>query len=76
MVLVYREYVPAELFAVLELVEVPVVELVPLLRIEVAVGQRHPDRAVLAPRREVEVGIRHQMEQDYLHAKRTTRSQN
>ena len=37
--LVHRHDVPAELFAVLELVEVAVVELVALLRIEVPVGQ-------------------------------------
>src|SRR5258707_12629 len=74
--LVHPDRVEAELLAVLELVEIAVVELVPLLRVEVAVGQRHPDPAVLAPGREVEVGVRHQMKEDYLHAKRTTSSQN
>src|SRR5437868_15192724 len=74
--LVHRQHVEAELFAVFELVQVPVVELVALLRIEILVGQRDPDRAVLLSLGEVEVGVRHQMEEDYLHANRTTRSQN
>src|SRR5438876_522713 len=76
MMLVHREHIEAEFFAVLELVEVAVVELVSLLRVEVAVGQRHPHGAVLAPLGEVEVRVRHEMEQHYLHANRSTRSQN
>src|SRR5437764_6339457 len=73
---VHRDHIEAERFAVLELIEIAVIELVPLLPIEVAVGQRHPHGAVLAPRGEVEVRIGHEMEENYLHAKRTTRSQN
>jgi hypothetical protein len=48
-VLVHRHDVPAELLAVLELVEIPVVELVALLRIEILVGQVDPEVPFLRP---------------------------
>src|SRR6185503_7885091 len=67
MVLVPRDDVEAELLAVLQLVEEAVVELVTLLRVEMPVRQLDPHRAVLAPGLEVEVGVRHEMEKDYLH---------
>jgi hypothetical protein len=59
--LVHRDRVETELFAVLELVEIAVVEPVALLRVEVLVRQLHPHRTVPAPRLEVEVGIGHQV---------------
>src|SRR3954471_4685187 len=74
--LVHRDHIEAELLAVLELVEIPVIEFVSLLGIEVAVGERYPHRAVLAALLEIEVRVRHQVEKNYLHANRTTRSQN
>jgi hypothetical protein len=46
-VLVHAYAVEAELGAELELVEIAIVERVPLLRIVVAVGQDDPHRAVL-----------------------------
>src|SRR4051794_9734414 len=52
---------------VLELVEIAVIELVAFDWIEVLVRQIDPDGAVLAPRLEVEVGVRHQVKQHYLH---------
>jgi len=61
MVLVHPDRVEAQFLCVLELVEVPVVELVTLDRIEVLVRQIDPDGAVLAPRLEVEVGVRHEV---------------
>src|SRR6185436_6351350 len=72
--LVHRHRVEAELLAVLQLVEIAVVELVALLRVEVLVRQLHPHGAVPAPGLEVEVGVRHQVEQDYLHTKSTNSS--
>ena len=63
------ETVEAGLVGKLEFVEVAVVERVPLDRIVVAVGQRHPRRLVRVRVREIEIGIRHQMERDELHAR-------
>ena len=57
--LVHRDDVEAELLAVLELIQIAVVELVALLRIEILVRQRHPDRAVLLALGKVEVRVRH-----------------
>src|SRR5262245_25878753 len=73
-VLVDRDHVEAELLAVLQLVEEAVVELVPLLRVEVLVRQLDPHRAVLASGLEIEVGVRHQVEEDYLHTIETNSS--
>src|SRR3954464_9852839 len=63
-VLVHRDDVETQLLAVLQLVEVAVVEPVALLRIEVAVRQRDPYGAVLAPRREIEIRVGHEVKKD------------
>src|SRR5215475_2338945 len=66
--LIDGDAIEAELRRKLELVEVAVVELMALLRIEIGVGQHHPGGAILFRIAHVEVGIRHQMEQEDLHA--------
>src|SRR5262244_1372938 len=65
--LVDRNAVEAELGGELELVEIAVVELVPLLRIEVAVRQDHPGGAILVGVGHVQVGIGHEMKHEDFH---------
>src|SRR2546428_6785059 len=72
--LVHRDNVEAERLGVLQLVEVAVVEPPALFRVEVAVGERYVDRAVLAAGLEIEVGVRHQVEHGYLHRSSTNLS--
>ena len=71
--LVHRHRVEAELLAVLQLVEVAVVELVRLLGVVIPVRQP-PHCAVLARRGDIDVGIGHQVKQDYLHTMATNSS--
>ena len=66
-VLVDAEPVEAELLAVFELVEIAVVEFVPLLGVEIAVGQNHPCRPVFLVVVEIEIGVGHQMKEKDLH---------
>src|SRR5262245_54127999 len=65
--LVDRNAVEAELGGELELVEIAVVELVPFLRIEVAVRQDHPGGAILVGEVHVQVGIGHEMKHEDFH---------
>src|SRR5262249_57018797 len=65
--LVDRYAVEAELGGELELVEIAVVELVSLLRIEVAVRQDHPGGAILVAEVHVQIGIGHEMKHEDFH---------
>ena len=65
--LVDGDAVVAELGDELELVEVAVVELVALLRVEIGVRQHHPGGAVLLRVAHVEVRVGHQMEREDFH---------
>jgi hypothetical protein len=67
MVLVHADAVEAELGAKLELIEIAVVERVPLLRVVIAVGQDNPDRAVFLLHAEIEIRVGHQVEAHDLH---------
>ena len=66
-VLVDRDRVESQLLAVLQLVEITVVEPVAFHRVEIRIRQIDPHRAVLAPGVEVEVGIGHQVKQNHFH---------
>src|SRR5262249_13781040 len=57
----------AELGGKLELVEIAVVELVPLLRIEIAVRPDHPGGAILVAEVHVQIGIGHEMKHEHFH---------
>src|SRR5262245_7481166 len=59
--------VETELGGELELVEIAVVELVPLLRIEVAVRQDHPGGTMLVGEVHVQIGIGHEMKHEDFH---------
>ena len=59
--------VEAELRGEFELIEIAVVELVALLRIEIGVRQHHPCGAVFFRIAHVQMGIRHQMEYEDFH---------
>ena len=59
--------VEAELGGKLELVEIAIVELVPLDRIEIRVRQHHPGSAMLVGIAHVQIGIGHQMEHEDFH---------
>src|SRR5262245_49259297 len=65
--LVDRYTVETKLGGELELVEIAVVELVPFLRIEVAVRQDHPGGAVPVGVAHVQVGIGHEMKHEDFH---------
>ena len=67
MVLVEADAVEAELVRQLHLVEIIVIEFGALLRIVVAVRERHPRGAVLGDRIEIGVAVGHQMEIEDLH---------
>ena len=79
--LVHRQGVEAQRFAVLELVQIAVIEPVALLGIEVLIRKIYPHRAVAAARLEIELGIGHEMKENEVHAEaplanRVTSSQN
>ena len=67
MMLVEADAVEAELIGELHLVEIVVIELGAELRIVMAVGERHPGRAVLGDGVEIDMRIRHQVEVEELH---------
>jgi hypothetical protein len=66
--LIEADAVEAELVGKLHLIEIVVIELGALLRIVMAVRERHPGRAVLCDRIEIGVPVRHEMEIEELHA--------
>ena len=68
-VLVDRDAVEAELLGVLELVEVAVVELVAELGVEVLVGEVQRRRGVALVEVVGQVRVRHEVEEDELHAR-------
>ena len=68
MMLVEADAVEAELIGELHLVEIVVIELGAFFRVVVAVGIRHPGRAVLGDRLEIGVRVRHQMKVEEFHA--------
>src|SRR5215471_15013327 len=70
--LVDRNAVEAELGGELELVEIAVVELVTLLRIEVAVRQDHPGGAILVAEVHVQICIGHEMKHEDFHRRLRT----
>src|ERR1700730_15599859 len=59
--------VEAELGGEFEFVEIPVVQFVALLRIEVAVRQHHPGGAVLIGIAHVQIRVGHEMENEDFH---------
>src|SRR5262249_60369769 len=65
--LVDRNAVEAELGGEFELVEIAVVELVPFLRIEIAVRQDHPGGAILVGVVHVQIGVGHEMKNEDFH---------
>ena len=69
--LVHRHRVETERLAVFQLVQVAVVELVALFRVEMPVRQIDPHGGVPAPGLEIEVRVGHEMEQNYLHTSST-----
>src|SRR6516164_10539703 len=66
--LVEADAVEAELVGKFHLIEIVVIELGTLLRIVMAVRERHPGRAVLCDRVEIGVPVGHEMEIEELHA--------
>ena len=75
MVLVHRDDVEAELLAVLQLVESSGCRACVLLRGRSAGSAASPHTVpFLAPGLEVEVGVRHQVKEDYLHTMETNSS--
>jgi hypothetical protein len=65
--LVDRNAVEAELVRQLQLVEIAIVELVPLGRVEVGVWQHHPGGAVFVLVAHVQMRIGHQMKHEDFH---------
>ena len=61
--------IEAELLAELELIEIAVVELRTALRVIEAVGRHDPGRRIGRCALEIQVGVRHQVEQRELHGK-------
>src|SRR5262252_7241699 len=66
--LIEADAVEAKLVGQLHLIEIVVIELRALLRIVMAIRERHPGRAVLCNRVEIGVPVRHEMEIEELHA--------
>src|SRR5947209_3366509 len=67
MMLIDGDAVEAELGCKLQLVEIAVIELVALLRVEMGVRQNHPGGAIFPRSSEVEIGIRHEVKEKDLH---------
>ena len=65
--LVYRQDVVAQLLAILELIQIAIIELRALLGVVVAVWQQRPGGRVFLVERKIQVGIGHQMKQRKLH---------
>src|SRR5439155_19976004 len=62
-----RDAVKAELSRKLQFVEIAIVELVALLRIEISVRQYDPGSAIFLRVAHVQIGIRHEMKKEDFH---------